>query len=74
MKIVTLSIANMVCELCERKIKSALDGTNRFRNITADYKNKVVVFYADRSEDIHLGLERIEELGYISTITKITDL
>jgi copper chaperone CopZ len=74
MKIVTLSIANMVCEHCEKKIKSALEATNKFRNITVDYKNKVVVFYSDKNEDIQLGLDKIEELGYLPTITRITDL
>ncbi|MGC9044677.1 MAG: heavy-metal-associated domain-containing protein, partial [Myxococcota bacterium] len=49
MKIVTLSIANMVCEHCEKKIKSALESTNKFRNITVDYKNKIAVFYADKN-------------------------
>lgn len=74
MKIVTLSIANMVCEHCEKKIKSVLEATNKFRNITVDYKNKIVVFYSDKNEDIQLGLDKIEELGYLPTITKVTDL
>ncbi len=74
MKIVYLSITNMVCEHCERKIRSALESINRFRNITVDYKNKIAVFYADRVEDIHLAVDKIEEIGYIPTISKITDL
>ncbi len=74
MKIVTVSVANMVCEHCERKIKNALENANKFRNITVDYKNKIVVFYADKNEDIQLGLDRIEEIGYLPTVNKITDL
>ncbi|MCX7958543.1 MAG: heavy-metal-associated domain-containing protein [Deltaproteobacteria bacterium] len=74
MKIVTLSVINMTCEHCERKIKSALENLNRFRNITVDYKNKIAVFYADKNEDIQIGLDKIEELGYIPTVSKITDL
>ncbi len=74
MKIVTVSITNMMCEHCERKVKTALEGIQKFRNVTADYKNKVVVFYADKNEDIQLGLGKIEELGYIPTITKITEI
>lgn len=74
MKIVTLSVTNMMCEHCERKIKAALEGLNRFRNITVDYKNKIAVFYSDKNEDIQLGLDKIEELGYTPTVSKITDL
>lgn len=74
MKIVSISITNMMCEQCERKIKNALENINKFRNITVDYKNKIAVFYADKNEDIQMGLEKIEELGYIPTVSKITDL
>ncbi|GEM_PF-753494 len=74
MKIVTLSVTNMMCEDCEKRIKTALERLNRFRNITVDYKNKIAIFYADKNEDIQLGLDKIEELGYIPTVSKITDL
>ncbi|MCX7944191.1 MAG: heavy-metal-associated domain-containing protein [Deltaproteobacteria bacterium] len=74
MKIVTIAIANMMCEHCEKKIKSALESLNKFRNITVDYKNKIAVIYASKNEDIQLGLDKIEELGYTPTISKITDL
>ncbi len=74
MKIVNVSITNMICEHCERKIKSALENLNRFRNITVDYRNKIAVFYADKNEDIQMALDKIEELGYIPTVSKITDL
>lgn len=74
MKIVNVSITNMMCEHCERKIKTALENLNKFRNITVDYKNKIAVFYADKNEDIQMALDKIEELGYIPTVSKITDL
>ena len=74
MKIITLSVTNMQCEHCERKIKSALESLGKFRNISVDYKNKVVVFYSDRTEDTQMALEKIEELGYIPTLSKITEI
>jgi len=74
MKIITLSVTNMQCELCERKIKSALESLGKFRNISVDYKNKIVVFYSDRTEDTQMALEKIEELGYIPTLSKITEI
>jgi|YelNatPaOPRAMG01_1025707.scaffolds.fasta_scaffold368356_1 copper chaperone CopZ len=74
MKIITLSVTNMQCEHCERKIKSALESLGKFRNISVDYKNKIVVFYSDRTEDTQMALEKIEELGYIPTLSKITEI
>jgi copper chaperone CopZ len=64
----------MQCEHCERKIKSALESLGKFRNISVDYKNKIVVFYSDRTEDTQMALEKIEELGYIPTLSKITEI
>jgi len=74
MKIITLSVTNMQCEHCERKIKSTLESLGKFRNISVDYKNKIVVFYSDRTEDTQMALEKIEELGYIPTLSKITEI